>query len=54
MVRGGYIDLCSGRFSLFSLVVLSVTVACHNQLATPGLALGSKVKSNYIIIEHIM
>ena len=46
--------MCSNRFSLFSLVALSVTAACHNELATPGLALGSKVKSNYIIIEHIV
>ena len=49
--KNRYIDMLTDRFSLFSLVVLSITAACHNQFAAPGLALGSKVKSQYII-EH--
>jgi len=49
--KNQYVDMLTDRFSLFSLVVLSITAPCHNQFAAPGLALGSKVKS-HCIIEH--
>ena len=53
--KTGYIDTCNGKFSLFSLLVcwLYVVIICDIQFTTPGLALGSKVKSLYII-EHNM
>ena len=54
--KNWYMDTCSGKFSSFRLLYCRITAAssnnmAYNQFTTPGLALGSKVKSHYII-EH--
>ena len=42
--KNWYIDGCSGKFSIFSLVVLKHYSCMHIQFTTRGLVLGPRVK----------